>query len=861
MRKILIFLIAFCVHQVWGQTEWHVRPYANNYTNPSGPGIIIDGTSFATAWCLQYALSGAGGAIHAGDIVWLHGVDRATYVGTPNANMVYKGHFKSTIVGGDNTSDYITVSSFPGEWAVIDGNIHNNPETQNPIIGGNSPIYILEVSGGNVRFENFEITCLGNFSRLADFRTVSDPFPNGIPADPPPALCNNPLPPSNRPPFNFHEYVGIQHPSIGSPPIRNEFRNLVIRNIPGIALTSWKKTLDSEIYGNIFLNNGVIEVFGFPCFPDFEAYVSSITLTTSGTGTNCRGHQTAIYTQNDSDDILKKRIIRNNIFLNSYDSGIGIWSASEASVVNYLKNYTVSKNVLVNNGSPVTDETANMIISTNAGTATSNNSSARNIDVDSNVFYRNKLSKGTAGILVKGSENINITNNLIFGYTGMELNGESNHKITFRNNLFAGSRMNVITSVDNYKLQGYEWNMNNNIYYTRPGDVVQNAPPAGGPFFYKVPQIPFNPNSSATRFIAMNNVVNDQNISLNSTWFRLTSEYGNVLNSINLGEQNSTRLAFVISWSYPSNRILINQNKYNPNKFYVSVYNSRESNTPYTINFNQIGANYGIPNDMQYRISDVQNYFHTSTNNYPATGIILPNHDPTNFELPLPATGTIYGAPYASVPIHSNIDFNTYVIEFECPGLEYNLTKNNYTDIATSNFEARNRITFGTAYTANSGANVTAIAEKEIRIIGDSWIKNGAIFLGRINPTLCSIPLNTALESGSYNTNPDNIQPSGVVSPQDPPFIESRIRLVTNDGTLKLFPNPNNGRFNIENGTSKTISKVVVNRIDSGKLVFSNDYDFQENIIIDISHEHIGLFTVQIFFEDGDSKVIKIIKQ
>lgn len=852
MRNILFFLVTLCAHQMCGQTEWHVKPHLNNY-HTNGFGTL------ASPWSLQHALSGAGSAILPGDIIWLHGDPKSTYAGNPSVNAIYKGHFKSTIVGGSNTSGYITVSSYPGEWAVIDGNIHNNPVDQNPTIGTNSPIYILEVSGGNVRFENFEITCLGNFSRLADFRTVSDPFPGGVAADPPPALCNNPLPLGNRPPFNYHEYVGIQHPSIGSPAIRNEFRNLVIRNIPGIAFTSWKQTLDSEIYGNVFYNNGVIEVFGFPCSPNFEEYVASIILTPSGGLTNCRGHQTNIYTQNDSPDIFK-RIIRNNIFLNGYDSGIGIWSASNASIVNYLKNYTVSKNVLVNNGSQVPDETANMIISTNAGSATNNNSSARNIDVDSNVFYRNRQRTGTAGILVAGSENINITNNFIFGYTGMELNGESNHKITFRNNLFAGSRINVITSVGNYRLLNYEWNMNFNIYYTR----ASGQPTSGGPYFYKVPD-PFN--IPATRLIAMNNVVNDEGVSQNSTWFRHATEYGNVLNSINLGEQNSTRLPFD-ALTYPTNRLLINQNKYNPNKFYVSVYNPRELTTPERINFNLAGANYGIPTGKKYRISDAQNYFNTSPTllDYPAAGILLPAHDPTNFELPLPLTGNTYGVPYVSTqqyptPVHSNIDFNIYVIEFECPGLVYNLTKSNYTDSATSDFEARNRITFGTAYTANSGANVTAIAEKEIQIIGDSWIKNGANFLGRINPTLCSIPLNTAFESGSYNTNPTNILPSAAVSPADPPFVETRIRLLTAEGILMLFPNPNDGIFNIDNASSKKISKVLVNRIDTGKLVFFNDYNFQDTIIVDISREKSGVFTVQVYLEDGSFEIFKIIKK
>ncbi|MBK8600863.1 MAG: T9SS type A sorting domain-containing protein [Flavobacterium sp.] len=76
-----------------------------------------------------------------------------------------------------------------------------------------------------------------------------------------------------------------------------------------------------------------------------------------------------------------------------------------------------------------------------------------------------------------------------------------------------------------------------------------------------------------------------------------------------------------------------------------------------------------------------------------------------------------------------------------------------------------------------------------------------------------------------------------------------------------LFPNPNDGIFNIDNASSRKISKVFVNRIDIGKLVFFNDYNFQDTIIVDISREKSGVFTVQVFLEDGDFEIFKIIKK
>jgi hypothetical protein len=300
--------------------------------------------------------------------------------------------------------------------------------------------------------------------------------------------------------------------------------------------------------------------------------------------------------------------------------------------------------------------------------------------------------------------------------------------------------------------------------------------------------------------------------------------------------------------------------------FYVSVYNPQQSTIAANVNF----SSFNVPNNKNYRIRDVQNCFSTLGSGFynSSLGINLPvlgNTSNFEFALPIP-NNTSYGPAFVingtnPAPEHSNIDFNTYIVEFECPGLTYELTRQNIIDTTTLNLEAKARITFGQNYTSETSANITATAENEIRLTQNTWLKSGSKFLGRINKNLCSLDLNTVLEEASLNVNPANIPPSAQSSPLDPPFIESRIKLIIIEGTLKLFPNPNNGKFNIENGTSKKITKVVVNRIDSGRLVLSNDYDFQENIIIDISPEKTGLFTVHVFFEDGDSKVIKIIKK
>ncbi len=809
MKKLFVFFVMFCSHSILGQTEWHVKPYSNNYVNPP----LADGQSLATAWCLQYALSGGlnGTQVKAGDIIWLHGDQKSTYAGTPSINAQYKGHFESTIKG--EPDKYITVSSYPGEWAVIDGNIHNGmtggqwgPIVPNPPLpSGISEYFILYARKGNVRFENFEITCLGNFSRVKEGRT--------IPGTNPPIVCAN----TNPPAYDFREYVGIQHWATDEEnAIRNEFRNLVIRNIPGIAFASWKYTKDTEIYGNIFYNNGLIRVIGEGCTPPLE----NVLLTESNTA----GHQTMIYTQNAS-DTLNRRNIRNNLFLNGHDSGVGIWSAGNATDI--VQSFSVTKNIFINNGGPVRDETANMIVHSNAGTL-------RDINIDSNIFYINSDDSYVSGILVNNVDYINITNNLIFnGTTGVEF-GQTNRWVNFHHNLYAGKFMRIKATIAHYNNPASKWNMNHNTYYTRPGNSFN---------MFRVPNL----TNTNTRDLPLAQVENSPDL----PFFRKSTEYND--------EHNSSRTAFTLS-DYPLPRTIISQNKYNPNLFYVSVYNPQQSTSSVFVNF----SNFNVPHNKSYRLRDAQNYFVTSTSLYnSATGISLPVLNETSsieLQLPIP-NNTNYGPAYITPIEHSRIDFNTFVIEFECPGLAYELRRENITDSSTLNLEARKRIIFGQNYTSQPSANITATAENEIRLIQNTWIRKDSKFHGRINKNLCSLDLNETMEQQSLNANPGNVQPSPLMVPADPPFVESRIKVATDEGLLKLYPNPTNGIFNIVNDTSKKIIKVLVNRIESGKIVLSEEYVFQENFTIDISAEDIGLFSVQILFEDNTSKVLKIAKK
>lgn len=164
------------------QTEWHVTP---NGSSSNG------GTSIDDAWDLHTALT-SGNGVQAGHTIWLHG-------GT------YDGRYVSTISGA--AGNEITVASYPGEWAVLNGNVISNKNE------------VLEILGSNVAYKNFEVTFLGSFSRD---KTIAEAI------------------------------SGISH-NDGED---CKLINLIVHDNPGNGIGSWKLTGGTEIYGCIVYNNG-----------------------------------------------------------------------------------------------------------------------------------------------------------------------------------------------------------------------------------------------------------------------------------------------------------------------------------------------------------------------------------------------------------------------------------------------------------------------------------------------------------------------------------------------------------------------------------------------------------------------------
>jgi len=338
--------------------------------------------SMENPWDLQTALSQSSDRVNGGDFIWIH-------------EGIYNGFFKSFIKSTlDNK--YIMVSAFRNDKVVINGNTKARKKA------------ILEVNGGQVIYKNFTITYLGNFSR-------------------------------NESDKNFKAVVGINH-------LKGKdckFQNLIIYNIPGSGIGSWKATGSTIIENCIIYNNGYQGV---------------------------RGHGVGIYVQNQN---TKIRQIRNNIIFNHYYKGIEVWSATIGTKKEFVKNVNLENNIIFNNGSPSGKHVDNLII---ASKDTDGINVAKDISVKNNILYHNvdfddNKNYGHAPSLTLGYnrkalvQNILIDGNIIIGQNNA-LNILHAKSVEFSNNLVYSGYIHFGKS----KLLGLKSDLiyfDDNDFYTR----------------------------------------------------------------------------------------------------------------------------------------------------------------------------------------------------------------------------------------------------------------------------------------------------------------------------------------------------------------------------------------------------------
>lgn len=375
MKNIYLLLFGLlCVSIVNAQREFHVFPNGK----PSGDGSV------SNPWDLQTALSQKADQVNGGDTIWLH-------------EGVYTGQFVSTLES-TVTKSFVTVSAFNSDKVVLNGNIPNNKG------------YVLEVRGKQVIFKDFEVTCLGDFSRDST---------DG----------------------NFKGITGINHISGED----CQFINLKIHNMPGSGMGSWKLTGGSKIEGCIIYNNG---------------YMSK-----------SRGSGVGLYVQNQTEKI---REITNNIIFNNYYKGVEIWSATSGSKFEFVKNVQMVDNAVFNNGSPSKTFKGNVIIASddNEGINVAKNITLKNNVLYHNIDFEDKNNFGDGTSLNLGwnknapVKNVVIENNLIVGKNN-GLNILFAESLTFKNNIIYTGNVHLYPyALENHK----NWNFDYNTYYTRRSD-------------------------------------------------------------------------------------------------------------------------------------------------------------------------------------------------------------------------------------------------------------------------------------------------------------------------------------------------------------------------------------------------------
>ena len=323
--------------------------------------VTMDG-SINNPWDLQTGLDN----IQAGETLNLRG-------GIYNGRFIVDGH------AGESNS-IITVMSYPGEWAILNGNLGYQANSQPSLQQA-----VLFVERDFYRFMDFEITAGIQFEDEIIERDCSGDVEN------------------------FYAINGIGHHDGVC-----EFINLVIHDVTYLPFGSWKYTGGTKIYGCLVYNNG--------CQRGNE------------------GADNAFYVQNNSTDY---RVIENNILFNNFYKGIAVWSQGritpgEPNPENKTQNVNIINNTSFNHATPATGGTKDNIF------IGSNNQPPKNINIDHNQLYHNTMpddygSGGGSLVIGRGlnsndkhSENIKIRNNLIVGKSALIFNNPKT--IEFSNN-------------------------------------------------------------------------------------------------------------------------------------------------------------------------------------------------------------------------------------------------------------------------------------------------------------------------------------------------------------------------------------------------------------------------------------------
>lgn len=295
MKKIcLTILSVLFVALSIAQQEFHVFPENHKTT----PGKAAGNGSLQKPWDLQTALTQSNKVVKGDDIIWLH-------------EGIYNGRYNSTL-NCTIPNTYITVSAYPNERVILNGNVSS---TKGQTLG---------IRGGQVIYKDFEVTWLGEFVR--DFRIKK-----------------------------FKGIAGVYHLEG-----RNcKFINLKIYNNPGLGFGSWKSTGGTLITECFVFNNGVINEKGRGAGEGFYVQNKSeeerIIKNNVIFNNYYKGIEVWSAGRNANFEYVKNITLDNNVIFNSglpankYTVDNIIVASDDRNAINIAKNIKITNNILYHN--------------------------------------------------------------------------------------------------------------------------------------------------------------------------------------------------------------------------------------------------------------------------------------------------------------------------------------------------------------------------------------------------------------------------------------------------------------------------------------------------------------------------------
>ncbi|WP_104734469.1 right-handed parallel beta-helix repeat-containing protein [Hanstruepera ponticola] len=353
--KSILAAISFCfiVFQLQAQKAFHVFPK----DHPTIKGSKLGDGSLKNPWDLQTALNQKSEVVNGGDTIWLHGG-------------IYSGRFTSKLQSTIPNKNII-VTSYKGEWAIINGNVP----------GPN--VATLSVVGKNVTYRDFEISPIN--LKVRDEKVAG-----------------------------FRPFGGVSHNSGKN----CKFINLIIHGNNGLGFGSWNKTGGTIISNCIVYDNGYVgksikglgEGFYVQNDSDTEIRVLKNNIIFNN---YYKGIEVWSANKKANREYVKNITLDNNVIFNSgLVSGRTvdniIVATNDRNGINIAKNITVTNNILYHNTNYLQNEVNGDAPSLTIGYY-------KNAPVE-NIFIKNNLILGRNNpFRLLHAKSVSISNNVFYG--------------------------------------------------------------------------------------------------------------------------------------------------------------------------------------------------------------------------------------------------------------------------------------------------------------------------------------------------------------------------------------------------------------------------------------------------------------